>query len=161
MSCCHIEPLRPELFDSFVELVTELAEFEHLDPPDAAARERLYRDAFEQEPPRYRALVALVGNCVHGYCIYLETYSSFLARPTLYVEDIFVHPTWRGQGIGTALMRELARLAQQQGCGRMEWIVLDWNETARHFYASLGAECLPQWQLYRMTEETIARLAHA
>lgn len=161
MSGCRIETLQPELFDSFVELIAALAEYEHLDPPDAAVRERLYKDAFEQMPPRYRALVALEGRSVCGYCIYLETYSSFLARPTLYVEDIFVHPSWRGQGIGKALMQELARRAQQQGCGRMEWIVLDWNEPAHRFYASLGAERLPQWQLYRMTEETIARLANA
>ncbi|RMF33572.1 MAG: GNAT family N-acetyltransferase [Chlorobiota bacterium] len=161
MNRCSIEPLRPELFESFVELIVALAEYEQLDPPDVAARERLYRDAFERTPPRYRALLALVGSCVCGYCIYLETYSSFLARPTLFVEDIFVHPTWRGQGIGKALMQELARRALEQGCGRMEWIVLDWNEPAHRFYASLGADRLPQWQLYRMTEETIAHLANA
>jgi len=160
MNRCSIEPLRPDLFDAFVDLIVALAEYEKLPPPDAAARARLYSDAFEQNPPRYQALLARKGNEMCGYCLYFETYSSFFAKPTLYVEDILVLPSWRGHGIGTALMKTLARIAFERGCGRMEWVVLDWNEPAHHFYATLGAERLPQWQLYRMSEETIAHLAN-
>ncbi len=160
MNHCSIEPLRPDHFDAFVELIAALAEYEKLPPPDAAARARLYRDAFEQNPPRYQALLARIGNETCGYCMFFETYSSFLAKPTLYIEDIFVLPSRRGHGIGTALMKTLACIAFERGCGRMEWVVLDWNQSAHHFYAALGAERLPQWELYRMSEETLVHLAN-
>ncbi|MCS6999860.1 MAG: GNAT family N-acetyltransferase [Bacteroidota bacterium] len=157
----HIEPLSTDRFDEFFRLICALAEYEQLDPPDDQARQRLYDDALERQPPRYRALLALDGHVVCGYCIYLETYSSFLARPTLYVEDIFILPAWRGKGIGRMLMRTLAQIAMQQGCGRMEWIVLDWNEPAHRFYQAIGARQLDQWKLYRLEGKTLARLANA
>lgn len=159
MSSLRIEPLRPERFADFVQLICALAHYEHLPPPDAAAQQRLYADAFHRTPPRYTALLAIDDGAVCGYCMFFETYSSFLAKPTLFIEDIFVLPQWRGRGIGRALLAHVALEARKRSCGRMEWLVLDWNEPAKRFYERVGAQCLQQWQLYRMTEETFARLA--
>lgn len=161
MSSVHIVPLQIEHFEEFFNLICALAAYEHLDPPDRAARDRLYDDAFVRVPPRYQAMLAIADGSACGYCIYYETYSSFLAKPTLYVEDIFVLPQWRTRGIGRKMMATLAQIARQRGCGRMEWIVLDWNESAHRFYRALGAVQLPQWQLYRLDETTINRLADA
>jgi len=152
MSASVIVPLTRERFDELVALITALADYEKLSPPDAAARQRLYTDAFERTPPRFESLLALCDGVPRGYCMFFETYSSFLAKPTLFLEDIFVMPEWRGRGIGRALFRTLCRIARERGCGRMEWMVLDWNEPAHRFYHSFGAERLTQWQLYRLTE---------
>ncbi|NUN51028.1 MAG: GNAT family N-acetyltransferase, partial [Candidatus Brocadiae bacterium] len=111
---------------AFLDLVTALAHFEKLPPPDAAARRRLVRDAFGPAR-RYTLWVAREAGRVVAYAIFFFTYSSFLARPTLYLEDIFVHPDARGRGIATAVMRALAAEARRRGCGRFEWMVLDWN----------------------------------
>lgn len=159
MSAVSVIPVTPDRFDELFALICALADYEHLEPPDHQARMRLYADAFERTPPRYEALLALCDGTACGYCMYIETYSSFLAKPTLYLEDIFVLPDKRGQGIGRTLMQRLARIAQQRGCGRMEWMVLDWNEPAHHFYRTLGAQHLAQWQLYRLTEDRITRIA--
>ncbi len=161
MSAIEIIPLRPERFDEMFALICALAEYEKLTPPDTAARERLYADAFERTPPRFESLLAIADGTTCGYCIYFETYSSFLAKPTLYVEDVFVLPQWRGHGIGAALFGRLAALAKQRGCGRMEWMVLDWNEPAHRFYRALGAERLVEWQLYRLTDDRLSHLANA
>jgi GNAT superfamily N-acetyltransferase len=93
-----------------------------------------------------------------GYAIVLETYSSFLARPTLYLEDIFVRPEARCRGAGSALFAHLAQEARARGCGRMEWVVLDWNELAQRFYQKRGARRLNDWQYYRLDAAGIARL---
>ncbi|HVA25937.1 MAG TPA: GNAT family N-acetyltransferase [Chloroflexota bacterium] len=94
------------------------------------------------------------------YVIHFFTYSTFLARPTLYLEDIFVLPEERQHGAGVALMRHLARTALDAGCGRMEWQVLDWNELALGFYQRLGAKHLKEWLPYRLTRDDMARLAN-
>jgi GNAT superfamily N-acetyltransferase len=159
MSTVRIEPLTAERFEEFYRLVCALAEYERLSPPDDAARQRLYRDGFEHTPPRYEALLAMVDSTACGYCMFFETYSSFRAAPTLFLEDIFVLPQWRFRGIGHAMMRHLARIAVERGCQRMEWLVLDWNEPAHRFYRTIGAERLVQWQLYRLSDDNLARLA--
>jgi GNAT superfamily N-acetyltransferase len=93
-----------------------------------------------------------------GYAIFLETYSSFLARPTLYIEDIFVLPEFRRQGLGGALLRKAVELAKERGCGRVEWTALDWNVNAQRVYEeSMGARRMSEWYLYRMTQEEISR----
>ena len=96
-----------------------------------------------------------------GYAIYFFTYSTFLMRPTLYLEDIFVLPAERRHGIGKALMRRLAEVAIQAGCGRMEWQVLDWNQLARRFYHDLGAQRISEWLPYRLTLSQLTALAHS
>jgi GNAT superfamily N-acetyltransferase len=140
-------------------LIDALADYEHLPRPDAAARVRLAGHGFGTTQPYFRALLAERAGRPVGYAIWFLTYSTFVARPTLYLEDIFVLPEERGGGVGEALMRRLAGLALEQGCGRMEWQVLDWNKLARGFYQRLGARRLEEWLPYRLTEDEIALLA--
>ena len=153
-----IRPLREPDIAALLSLIQGLADYEHLPGPDADARDRLTRDAMA-EPPGFRVLLAETEGRVIGYAVYMLTYSTFLARPTLYVEDIFVLPKERRNGAGRALMQELAREAVRQGCGRMEWHVLDWNIPAQDFYRSLGAGQLDEWRLVRLTGAELGRLA--
>jgi GNAT superfamily N-acetyltransferase len=143
-----------------LELIDALADYEHLPRPDAAARERLARDAVA-EPPRFRAFLAELDGAVVGYALYFETYSTFLARPTLYLEDLFVRPEVRGCGVGAALFQACAREAVARGCGRLEWQVLTWNRLALDFYARRGAEPLDDWQPFRLTGAALERAAGA
>lgn len=147
---------RPDDGPAFLRLVCALAEFEHLPPPDEAARERLLEHAFA-DPPLYELWVGEIAPepdqpaAVMAYAVTFTTYSTFLARPTLYLEDVFVHPDARRRGLGRAIMEHLRDLARARGCGRFEWTVLDWNENAKDLYHSLGAELLAEWQLMRIT----------
>jgi len=141
---------------ALLELIDALADYEHLPRPDPAARERLTRDALAS-PPRFDALLAEVDGRVVGYAIYFETYSTFLAQPTLYLEDIFVRPDARGRGAGTALFQACAREAVRRGCGRMEWQVLAWNELALGFYARWEAQPLDDWRPFRLAGEALRR----
>lgn len=147
----EIRRASPQDGPAYLALVHDLAAFEKLPPPDAAACERLLRDAFA-DPPRYELWVAEIapGEIV-SYAVTFMTYSTFLARPTLYLEDLFVHPRARRRGIATAMLRHLRDLAEQRGCGRMEWTVLDWNTDALALYERVGAEVKGEWQLMRMT----------
>ena len=139
--------------DDFIRLVVGLAEFEKLNPPDAAAQARLIEDAFGAKP-RIEVWLAFAdeSRLPVGYAIFLETYSSFLARPTLYIEDVFVLETHRKRGIGGALLKKAVELAHQRECGRVEWTALDWNVNAQRVYEEkLGAKRMSEWFLYRMT----------
>jgi GNAT superfamily N-acetyltransferase len=135
---------------SLLRLITRLAEFEKLPPPDEAARERLVRDLFGPAP-RLEAYLAEELTLPVGYALVFETYSSFLALPTLYLEDLFVLPEHRSRKVGQALFSAVASEALRRGCGRMEWVVLDWNRGAIEFYRRLGATHMKEWQLYRLT----------
>jgi GNAT superfamily N-acetyltransferase len=146
----EIQQLTAHQFGSFVELLNALADYEELDRPDADAVERLRRDAFENRP-RFEAVLAMEDNHAVGYAIYFETYSSFLARPTMYLEDVFVLESYRSRGIGSALFEHVRQQALQRGCGRMEWQVLEWNTLARDFYHHRNAEWMKQWLPYRLT----------
>ncbi len=139
-----------------VGLISALAAFERLPGPDPAAAGRLRRDLARG---RFRLLVVELDGGLVAYALYFFTYSTFLAEPTLYLEDLFVHPRARGQGLGERLMRALATVAADEGCGRFEWTVLDWNEGAQRFYRRLGAEVLADWRICRVTGEALARLA--
>ncbi|RXE55588.1 GCN5 family acetyltransferase [Methanoculleus taiwanensis] len=145
----RIERLNERNFDEFTALVEALAEYEHLAPPDDAARERLLADALG-EHPRYEAFIARTDGRAVGYATILFTYSTFLARPTLYLEDIFVLEAYRGKGIGKALFDLCRSLAEERGCGRIEWMVLTWNDPAIRFYEKCGGERL-DWYTYRLT----------
>jgi GNAT superfamily N-acetyltransferase len=134
---------------AFLSLVQALAEFEKLPPPDAAARDRLLADAFAPQP-RYELWVADDEPGIAAYAVTFMTYSTFLARPTLFLEDLFVHPTARRRGIATALLARLRDEATQRGCGRFEWNVLDWNQDAQKLYESVGAQMLGDWRLMRV-----------
>jgi ribosomal protein S18 acetylase RimI-like enzyme len=137
-------------FASIVMLINELAEFEKLEPPDKKAVKRLYKDAFGKKP-FYKVLLAKINSEAVGYAIYFYTYSSFLARKTLYLEDIYISKNYRKQGIGKMLTEELIKIAKKNKCGRMEWCVLDWNTNAINFYRKLGAKHLKEWLYYRIS----------
>lgn len=145
-----IVALTPERFDDFIDLVRALAEYERLDPPSADAIERLHNDAFGPTP-RFEAFLGMLDGRPVGYAITLQTYSSFLAKPTQYLEDLFVLESARTHGVGGRLFDHVLALARARGCGRMEWQVLDWNMLARDFYARRGADVMQDWLTYRIT----------
>lgn len=143
-----------------LSLVHALAAYEHLAPPDAPAGERLLRDMFSS-PPRVECHLCECDGTPAGYAFVFESYSSFLALPTLYLEDLFVLPSFRSRKVGYALFTAMVRLAHDRGCGRMEWTVLDWNQIAIDFYTRLGASHMKEWHLYRLVREDMARLLSA
>ena len=134
---------------AFIGLMRALAEFEKLAGPDEAAAARLVEDGFGSQP-RFEVLLAEDAGEVVAYAIFFPTYSTFLARPTLFLEDLFVHPRARRRGIARAMMARLRELAAERGCGRFEWTVLDWNRDAQALYDGLGARALRQWIPYRV-----------
>src|SRR5215212_654110 len=152
-----VRPATPDDGPVIRGLVVALADFERLPPPDEAAHARLLADAFG---PRQRVEIFLaeVAGQVVGYAFVFETYSSFLALPTLYLEDLFVLPAYRGRKAGYALFLHCVREAVRRGCGRMEWAVLAWNTHAITFYQRLGARHLDDWHLYRLDQAALARL---
>jgi GNAT superfamily N-acetyltransferase len=153
-SKCTIEKVTPDNFDSLLNLITALAEFENLTPPVGEAQLRLRNDCFA-EHPRFESYLGLHDGMAVGYVIVFETYSSFLAKPTLYLEDLFVLPDYRNRKIGYQLFQFVARLAIERNCGRLEWQVLDWNENAIKFYERFGASHLKEWYPYRLTADEL------
>jgi len=153
----HIRPARPADGPSVVRLVRGLAEFEKLAGPDETAAARLIEDAFGARR-RFDVLVAEVDARVQAYALFFEGYSTFRAAPTLWLEDLFVDPAFRGRGIGGALMHAVAEVAVARGCARFEWSVLDWNEGAQRFYESLGATLLGEWLVCRVEGAALAKL---
>lgn len=148
-------------------------------PDDAAAIHRLIVDlaTYEREPqavvvtpaelraqlaaarPPFECLLAEEDGAVVGFALYFHNYSTWRGRPGLYLEDLFVEPAFRGRGLGKRLLVELARIAVERGCARMEWAVLDWNAPAIGFYRSLGAQPLSEWTIFRLTGEPLLRLS--
>lgn len=147
----QIVPLTPDRFADFVRLIHALAAYEHLDPPDAAATERLRADAFGARPRFEGALAIDDANQAIAYAIWFETYSTFLAKPTIYLEDLFVLEQARGSGAGGKLFDHVRKLGEERGCGRMDWCVLDWNTLARDFYHRRQAQWMKEWLVYRLT----------
>ena len=145
---------------TILSLVTALADYEKLAPPDAGARERLLRDIFSPRP-RLECFLAEADGEAAGYAFVFETYSSFLALPTLYLEDLFVLPAFRGRKAGFSLFRAMVAEAAARGCGRMEWTVLDWNELAIEFYKRSGAKYMKEWHLYRLVNDEMKALLSA
>jgi GNAT superfamily N-acetyltransferase len=134
---------------TFLGLIDALADFEKLARPDRSARARLLRDASGPRR-RFDGYLAFLDGRAVGYAILFETYSSFRALPTLYLEDIFILPAYRKQGIGQKFFRFCLREARRRRCGRMEWVVLDWNVNAIRFYERLRARRMKEWLLYRI-----------
>jgi GNAT superfamily N-acetyltransferase len=139
----------PSDAQAILTLVDALADYEKLDRPAPEARERLVRDLFGATPRVECWLVFLDGYPV-GYAFTFETYSSFLALPTLYLEDLFILEEHRGRKAGYALFQHVLEDAKRRGCGRMEWSVLDWNQLAMDFYDRLGGKWMKEWRLYRI-----------
>jgi GNAT superfamily N-acetyltransferase len=148
----------PDDAADIARLVRALAEYEKL-ACEAVGTEADFREQLFGATPRAHCMMALVGCRAVGIALWFYNFSTFLCRPGLYVEDIFVEPDHRGLGIGRAFFRALARRAVAQGCGRMEWSVLDWNEPSIAFYASLGAIGMTEWTVQRLTADKVALLA--
>jgi GNAT superfamily N-acetyltransferase len=146
-----IEKVTAETFDDFLGLINKLAEYEKLAPPDAEARCRLRRDCLSDKP-KYHAFIGKIGAKYVSYVIFFFTYSSFLALPTLFLEDIFVLEDYRRLGVGKKMFAFLKETAKQEGCGRIEFTVLKWNESAQEFYEKNRAQRL-EWYLYRVVKE--------
>ena len=141
-----------------VRFIRDLAEYERL-PHECVATEDSVRRTLFGERRYAEVVIAEAGGEPAGFALFFHSYSTFLARPGIYLEDLYVRPEMRGQGIGKALLAHLAALAVERGCGRLEWAVLNWNEPAIRFYRSLGAKQQDEWSVYRVTGETLEALA--
>ncbi|MBI3157860.1 MAG: GNAT family N-acetyltransferase [Burkholderiales bacterium] len=141
-----------------VELIRELAVFEHLEHLVEVTPQSLAAQLFGARPVA-EAIVAEVDGAVAGFALFFGNFSTFLGRPGLYLEDLYVRPAWRGQGLGKALLQHLGALAVERGCGRFEWSVLDWNANAIAFYEGMGATVLPDWRICRVSGEALQRFA--
>jgi diamine N-acetyltransferase len=139
-------------------LVRELADYEKL-LPEAKATAVDFERELDAPNPVIHVLIAEWNGEPCGFALYFFNFSTFVGRPGLYLEDLFVRPAQRSHGIGRALLRALARVAKERGCGRMEWAVLDWNEPALRFYKSLDARQMNEWIIHRLTPVEIAKLA--
>jgi len=151
----RIVPVDGSNVDQFLELIAGLAEYEKLPPPDQGARARLARDA-TSDPPPFQARIALLDGVPSGFLSYYYGYSTFLGRPTLYLEDIFVREEHRHKGVGKEMFKYCVREAQAKGCGRIDWTALQWNLPAHRFYEGLGGKRM-EWCLFRLAEEDFGR----
>lgn len=137
--------------------IRELARYEKLEEEVVATEEILEEWLFDKE--KAEVIFAVVEGKEVGFALFFHNFSTFLGRAGIYLEDLYVEPAHRGQGIGTALLRELARIAVARGCGRLELWCLDWNTPSIEFYRALGAEAMDDWTVYRLSGETLAKLA--
>lgn len=141
-----------------LELIRDLAAYERAPDEVSATEEQLIGVLFGEKPVA-EVLLGFEGKSPVGFAVYFYNFSTWLGRPGLYLEDLFVKPEKRGKGYGRALLVALAKIARDRGCGRMEWAVLDWNESAIRFYRALGARPMHEWTVFRLTVEEIAELA--
>ena len=154
----NIRPARWEDVPIILQLICDLATYERA-PDEVVATEEQLIDVLFGERPVAEVLLAFEGESPIGFAVYFYNFSTWLGRPGLYLEDLFVKPQKRGKGCGRALLVELAKIARGRRCGRMEWAVLNWNEPAIKFYRALGAEPMNEWTVFRLTREEIAKLA--
>lgn len=158
MPAIQIAPATEADTPVILELIRGLADYEKLAHQVTANEQQLRRTLFGSQPAA-EVLIAHHGPECAGFALYFQNYSTFLAQPGIYLEDLFVKPHLRGMGVGFALLSRLASIAVQRGCGRMEWEVLDWNEPSIGFYKKLGAVPLDDWTRYRLTGDELAKLA--
>ena len=155
-----LRPASPADVPVILGFIRDLAAYERLLDQVEATEDRLRATLFPPAgAPAAECVLALWEGEPAGFALFFPTYSTFLARPGLHLEDLFVTPALRGRGIGGALLRHVARLARARGCGRLEWNVLDWNQPAIAVYERLGAQRLPEWQLCRLTGAALDRFA--
>src|SRR5437588_10854155 len=141
-----------------LDFIRRLAEYEREPNAVVATEEDIIRDGFGSEP-KYRCLIAEWDGAPAGFAFYFYVYSTWIGRPGLYLEDLFVLPEMRGQGIGRALLKHLAQISVRENCYGMRWQVLDWNEPSIRFYESLGATMLKDWETMRLMGPALAKLA--
>lgn len=152
--------IRPATADDVAlirQFIAELADYERLGDQVVVDDDALRTHLFGSRPSA-EALLGFVGGEPAAFAIFFQSFSTFLGRPGLYLEDLFVRPAYRRQGFGRAMLMQLAREANRRGCGRFEWTVLDWNESAIRFYEGLGATVLPDWRVCRVTGEALKQL---
>jgi GNAT superfamily N-acetyltransferase len=154
----NIRPATRDDASTIASLVRELADYEKLSD-EAKARPEDFLRELDSPNPVIHVLIAEWNGTPAGFALYFFNFSTFVGQPGLYLEDLFVRPPQRQHGIGRALLRALARIARDRGCGRMEWAVLDWNEPALRFYKSLNARQMKEWIIHRLTPVEIASLA--
>jgi GNAT superfamily N-acetyltransferase len=153
-----IRPARVDDVPIILQLIRDLATYERA-PDEVVTTEEQLVDFLFGKRPVAEVLLAFEGDSPVGFAVYFYNFSTWLGRPGLYLEDLFVKPEKRGKGYGRALLVGLAKIARDRGCGRMEWAVLDWNEPAIKFYRALGAKPMDEWTVFRLTREEIAKLA--
>ena len=142
-----------------LKLIKDLADYENMAHLVAATEARLRESLFEKQAAE--VIIGYADDEPAGFALYFQTFSTFLGVPGMYLEDIFVAPKWRRQGLGQALLAQLAKIALERGYGRVEWTVLDWNELAIGFYKKIGARSMDEWTLFRLTGDSIRALAEA
>jgi len=154
-----IRPAQPGDTALILDFIRGLAAYEKLTDGFEATEEKLHRTLFPADgsAPAALCVLAFADTVPAGFALYFFNYSTFLARPGLYLEDLFVQPEFRGRGVGKALLLHLAKIANARDCGRMEWTVLDWNQPAIDFYESLGARRLREWQICRLTGAALSQ----
>jgi len=157
-SACTLRFGRPDDVPTILSLIRGLAEYERLSH-EMVGNEELLREHLFGERPYIEVLLAEVDGRAVGFALFFHNYSTFLTRPGIYLEDLFVLPDERGRGYGKALLAGLARLAYERGCGRFEWSVLNWNEPSIQFYKALGAVPMDEWTVNRVSGEALERLA--
>ena len=140
-----------------LSLIKELADYEHMSDEVIATEEVLKEWLFDKE--KAEVILAVVDGKEVGFALYFHNFSTFLGRAGIYLEDLYVKPAYRGQGYGKAILKELARITVERGCGRLEWACLDWNQPSIDFYRSLGAVPMEEWTTYRVTGDTLRDLA--
>jgi GNAT superfamily N-acetyltransferase len=160
MSGIRVSPATETDVPVILEMIRGLAEYEKLSHVVSATEEQLRHTLFGERPGAEVLLARWNGEPI-GFALFFPNYSTFLAQPGIYLEDLYVKPHARGKGAGLALFIELAKIAVERGCGRVEWAVLDWNEPSIQFYKKLGAVALEEWTTYRLGIEPLRRLAHS
>src|SRR5690348_16436013 len=153
-----IRPARIDDCATLLDLIRGLAEYEHLSHVVSATEAALSESLFAEKPAA-EAILAFAGEEPVGFAVYFPNFSTFLGRPGLWLEDLFVKPEYRRTGYGRALFSRVARIAHDRGCGRYEWAALDWNEPAIRFYKSMGAIALDDWTIFRVTGDALQKLA--
>jgi GNAT superfamily N-acetyltransferase len=143
-----------------LRMIKGLADYERLAEHVTATEERLRTTLFGPRPAA-EVLIGYAGDEPAGFALFFQNYSTFLAQPGIYLEDLFVVPQWRAHGFGRQLLAHLATLAVERGCGRLEWSVLDWNEPAIGFYKKLGALPMEDWTIFRLSGDALEQLAAA
>jgi GNAT superfamily N-acetyltransferase len=141
-----------------LKMIRDLADYEKL-ADQVIADEALLKESLFGARPAAEVLLAFAGDEPVGFAVYFHTFSTFLARHGIYLEDLFVVPSWRAKGVGKQLLARVAEIAVERGCGRMEWSVLDWNEPAIGFYKKLGARPMDEWTVYRLTGDVLKTVA--
>jgi GNAT superfamily N-acetyltransferase len=152
-----IRPAKAADVPAIADLIRGLARYEKLEQDVTMTEELLAKSLFGPRPYAETLLAEKLGMPI-GFALFFHNFSTFLALPGIYLEDLFVVPEYRGRGVGRALLKELARIAVERGCGRLEWSVLDWNRDAIGFYERLGATPNSEWTVYRLTGEALTAL---